>query len=92
MPAQRLAVGIRGVFDDLGRGRPSAFAADAAEVLRRLADRAREVSGAGTGSSRTFLELASRVARRFGTPDDGMPGEPETAPARPSAGSGLILP
>jgi len=90
-PARRLAAGIQGVFEELGRDRPSGFAADAAEVLRRLADRAREVSKATSGSSRTFLELAGRVAQRFG-PSGGAPGEMDPPPAESSAGSGLIIP
>ena len=89
-PARRLAAGIRGVFDELGRDRPSGFAADAAEVLRRLADRASRVS-AGAGGQRVFLDLASRVARRFGGPDAG-PADPGGPAVQPPAGSGLILP
>jgi hypothetical protein len=90
-PAQRLAAGVRGVFDELGRGRPTGFAADAAEVLRRLADRARDLGGPAHGSGRDFLDLASRVAQRFGPPD-GLPGEPNRPDGQPSTGSGLIIP
>ena len=89
-PGQRLAAGIRGVFDELGRSRPTGFAADAAEVLRRLADRAREVGGPAAGSTRTFLDLAGRVARRFGAAD-GASGE-SAGSAAPPARSGLIIP
>jgi hypothetical protein len=90
-PARRLTAGIQSVFEELGRDRPSGFAADAAEVLRRLADRAREVSKATSGSSRTFLELAGRVAHRFG-PSGGALGEMDPPAAESSAGSGLIIP
>ena len=89
-PARRIAAGIRGVFDELGRDRPSGFAADAAEVLRRLGDRAREIGAASPGSPRAFLDLAARVARRFATPERA--GEPGGATPPPSAGSGLIIP
>jgi len=91
-PARRLAAGIRSVFDELGHGRPTGFAADAAEVLRRLADRAREVAASAPGSSRHFLDLAGRVARRFGSPETPMPGESAVPAGRPAAGSGLIIP
>ena len=90
-PAQRLAAGIRGVFDELGHGRPSGFAADAAEVLRRLANRARSVSADSPRSTRAFLDLAARVARRFGSPD-AAPADPGAQAAQTPSGSGLILP
>jgi len=91
-PAQRLATGIRSVFDELGRGRPTGFAADAAEVLRRLADRVRDVGASTPASPRVFLDLASRVARRFGAAEATTPGEPAGAHGHPSSGSGLIIP
>lgn len=87
-PGQRIAAGIRGVFDELGRGRPTGFAADAAEVLRRLADRAREIGSASPADPRAFLQIAGRVARRFGTPD----AEPAAAEAPAPGASGLIIP
>jgi hypothetical protein len=90
-PAQRLATGIRSVFDELGRGRPTGFAADAAEVLRRLADRVRDVGASTPASPRVFLDLASRVARRFGAPG-GAPDEVDALAARPSSESRLIIP
>lgn len=90
-PAQRLAAGIRSVYEELGRNRPSGFAADAAEVVGRLADRARDIGGATPASPRTFLELAGRVARRFKDPE-GASGEPDATAAHAAAGSGLILP
>ena len=90
-PARRLAAGIQHVFEELGRDRPSGFAADAAEILRRLADRARDVSGTTSGSSRTFLELAGRVAHRFGPPG-GAPGEMDPPAGASSAGSGIVIP
>jgi hypothetical protein len=90
-PARRLAAGIQHVFEELGRDRPSGFAADAAEVLRRLADRARDVSGTTSGSSRTFLELAGRVAHRFGPPG-GAPADTDTPASQPSSGSGIVIP
>jgi len=90
-PAQRLAAGIRGVYEELGRSRPSAFAADAAEVLRRLADRARDINGADPGGRRAFLDLAGRVARRFGDPE-GAPASSDTEAGPGAGGSGLIIP
>ena len=84
-------VGVRGVFEELGRGRPSGFASDAAEVLRRLAERVRDVAGRFPASPKAFQELAGRVARRFGAPEPA-PGEPSGPVGHPSTGSGLIIP
>ena len=90
VPAQRIVVGVRGVFEELGRGRPSGFAADAAEVLRRLAERVREVARRSPAAPRAFQELAGRVARRFGP--EQSPGEPSGPVGQPSGGSSLIIP
>ena len=89
--AERMAAGIREVFDELGRGRPTGFAADAAETLRRLAERVAAIARQSPGAPRAFLDLAGRVARRFGGPEDAG-GGPAASPAQPAAGSGLILP
>jgi hypothetical protein len=89
-PAQRLAAGIREVFDQLGKGRPSGFAADAAEVLRRLADRVRAISGPPAAAPRAFLELAGRVALRMSGPA-AAPGQPDGDARRAPPASPIIL-
>ena len=92
VPAQRLADGIKGVFDQLGRGRPSGFAADAAAVLRQVEDRVRAVQRATPGSPRAFLDLVGRVAKRLGGPrPDGSAAEVEAAPGG-GDGPVIILP
>ena len=92
VPAQRLADGIKGMFDQLGRGRPSSFAADAAAVLRQVEDRVRAVQRATPGSPRAFLDLAGRVAKRLGGPrPDGSAAEVEAAPGG-GDGPVIILP
>jgi len=92
IPAQRLADGLKGVLDQLGHGRPSAFAADAAAVLRQLEDRARAVQGAAGGGSRAFLDLAGRVARRLGSSGpEAPPGADQGVEGGPGASS-IILP
>lgn len=90
IPAQRMADGIKGMFDDLGRGRPTGFAADAAAVLRQVEDRVRAVQRASPADSRAFLDLAGRMARRLGAP--GV--ESAQAEGEPAAGGGpsIILP
>jgi hypothetical protein len=82
LPAQRMAEGIKEMLDQLGHGRPSGFAADAAAVLRQLENRIDAVQRAAAGDPRAFLSLAARVARRLGGP---APGE---VAAGSEAGSG----
>jgi len=93
VPAQRIADGIRGMFEQLGRGRPSGFAADAAAVLRQVEDRIRAVQRATPGDSRAFLGLAERVARRLGNPGlEGSPVEGEPAAGGGRGSSSIIIP
>lgn len=86
IPAQRLATEIRTVFDQLGRQRPSAFAAEAAEVLRRLELQVNASGKAAGGARRAFLDLAARVARLL-QPE----GEPDAVSEAPPT-SPIILP
>jgi hypothetical protein len=93
VPAQRMADGIRGVFEQVGRGRPSGFAADAAAVLRQVEDRIRAVQRATPGNSRAFLGLAERMTRRLGSPGrEGSPDENEPAAGSGSGSSPIIIP
>jgi hypothetical protein len=88
-----MADGIRGMLDQLGRGRPSSFAADAAAVLRQLEDRVGAVQRAAAGDPRAFLSLAARVTRRLGGPAPGeAPAESEAGSAGRSSGPSIILP
>jgi hypothetical protein len=93
IPAQRIADGIKGMFDRLGRGRPSGFAADAAAVLRQVEDRVRAVQASAPGDPRAFLALAERMSKRLGGPvPDGHPTEGEPAPGEPGGGPSIIIP
>jgi len=93
LPAQRMADGIRGMFEQFGRGRPSGFAADAAAVLRQVEDRVRAVQRAAPGDSRAFLGLAERMARRLGSPGlEGSPTESEPAPGAGRGSPSIIIP
>ena len=94
VPAQRMADGIRGVLEQLGRGRPSSFAADAAVILRRLQECVDAVRRASPDDPRAFLALAGRLSRRLGGPgpagaEDGVPGG---GPAAAGPGPSIILP
>ena len=89
IPAQRMADGIKRMFDQLGRGRPTGFAADAAAVLRQVEDRVRALQRANPTDVRAFLDLSGRMARRLGGAGvDGPETEAEPAPG----GSSIILP
>ena len=89
VPAQRMADGIRNTFEQLGRGRPSGFAADAAAVLRQVEDRIRAVQRSTPGDLRAFLGLAGRVAKRLGGP--GLEGAAAGGEAAPGGRSPSII-
>lgn len=93
LPAQRLSDGMRGVYDQLGRGRPSGFASDAAAVLRQVEDRVRAVQRASPADPRAFLALAGRMAKRMGRPEGpgGDAGSGVDGPAS-SSPSPIIVP
>jgi hypothetical protein len=85
LPAQRLAAEITRVYGELGRDRPSAFAGDAARVLRRLEGCVAEAHRAGLDARRGFLDLAGRMAAHLGAPE---PDTERTPAAQPS----IIMP
>jgi hypothetical protein len=92
IPAQRMADGIKGMLDQLGRGRPSAFAADAAAVLRQVEDRVKAVQRAAPSDPRAFLALAGRMSARLGEPGpEAQQAEGGTAPGG-AGGPSIILP
>jgi hypothetical protein len=90
IPARRIADGIKGMYDQFGRGRPSGFAADAAAVLRQVEDRVRAVQRATPRDARAFLDLAGRMAKRLGSGPEGAPAEGDAAAA--GGGPSIIVP
>jgi len=87
LPAQRIAGELRTVFDQLGRERPSAFVRDAAAVLRRLEQSARDAEKTAPADPFFFLNLAGRVAGRIGSLAD----TPSPADGIEAAGSPAII-
>ena len=91
LPAQRLAEAVRDVFEDLGRNRPSGFAADAAAVLQQLEDRVRFVQRSTPSDPRAFLGLAGRLAGLLRPAGGGASSETGEPPPGGDA-SPIILP
>lgn len=85
LPAQRIVGELRTVFEPLGRERPSAFARDAATVLRRLEQLARGAGKAPPADPFSFLALVGRVAGRLRSAES-EPAEADAAgaPAEPT--------
>jgi len=91
LPAQRVAGELRAVLDEVGRERPSAFAREAAIVLRRLEQRAHDIEKL-TGSPVGFFDLAGRFTRQLASqPGAAESPDPGRAPGEPAAPS-IILP
>jgi hypothetical protein len=86
-PARRIAGEMKTAFEAIGRDRTSGFATEAAQVLRRLEERVREVHAAGGDRRRGFLDLASRVAVLLAQTGSGGGGSVDST--RPSS---LIVP
>ncbi|MGE5246653.1 MAG: hypothetical protein ACM3SQ_20685 [Betaproteobacteria bacterium] len=78
LPAERLAGALRPLLAEAGKGGGTAFERDAAVVLRRIEEAAREPHGGEPESRRTFLDLLARVIRRDESGgDEAPPREPE---------------
>ncbi|MBP1635481.1 MAG: hypothetical protein H6Q10_2055 [Acidobacteria bacterium] len=93
VPSQRMADGIRGTFEQLGRGRPAGFASDAAAVMRQVEDRVKAVQRAAPGDPRAFLALAGRMSARLAGPGrDGEQADSSPAAGAAAAGPSIILP
>ncbi len=87
LPAERLTAALKAVLTEAGRGLGSSFERDAAVVLRRMGDAAREMRGLEPENRRAFLELLGRVITR-----DPSPAGDERAEADAPPPSRLIVP
>lgn len=86
LAAERLAAALKPLLNEAAQGRGgSAYERDAAVVLRRVEQAARDVHAQSPSAPRAFFDLVARVARK---PDDDERGAREPAP-EPSR---LILP
>jgi hypothetical protein len=84
LPAERLMNALKPVLTQAGGRGGSAFERDAAVVMRRIEEAARQVRSADETNRRAYLDLLGRVLRRK---DDAAEAPPET-PEAPR----LILP
>jgi hypothetical protein len=88
LPAERLTTALKPLLAEAGKGIGSAFDREAAVVMRRLADAARELRPVEAGNRRILLELLARIVRRPESPDAAEPPGSERQDAIPR----LILP
>ena len=80
LPADRLATALRPVIAEAGARGGSAFERDAAVVLRRIEEAARELKAVDTSSRRAYLDVLGRV---LNTPAGPAAGGPPERPPEP---------
>ena len=64
LPADRLATALKPVIAEAGKHGGSAFDRDAAVVLRRIEEAAREITAADASNRRAYVDLLGRVLRK----------------------------
>lgn len=79
LPADRLATALKPVLAEAGRNGGSAFERDAAVVLRRIEEAARQVRAADPSNRRALFDLLARVVR---SADDSPPAPDVSTPSR----------
>jgi hypothetical protein len=84
LPGERLMSALKPLLAEAGQNRGTSFERDAAVVLRRVEEAAREVRLSDAGNRRALLDLLGRVIRK-------SDGESDPAPARPEP-TRLIVP
>ena len=78
LPADRLATALKPVIAEAGKHGGSAFDRDAAVVLRRIEEAARDVSAADSTNRRAYIDLLGRVLKEDKNAD--APGDVGNAP------------
>jgi hypothetical protein len=77
LPAERLMSAIKPLLAEAGQNGGTSFERDAAVVLRRIEDAAREVRVSEAGNRRAFLDLLGRVMRKGEAGSDSAPAASE---------------
>ena len=80
LPAERLMSALKPILAEVGAGGGSGFERDAAVVLRRLEDAAREARAAEQQNRRALLDVIGRVINRDATRADAEPPPPAPEP------------
>jgi len=91
-PAQRLTADLRAVLDRLGRERPSAFARDAATVLRRMERLAADARRLLPPEPDVLLDTIGRVAVRLTAAGFVTETESDAGTPPPASQSSIIVP
>jgi hypothetical protein len=81
LPAERLMSALKPLLAEAGRNGGTAFERDAAVVMRRVEEAAREARAGEEGNRRAFLDLLGRVIRKTDA-DQGEPAGPGMEPPR----------
>lgn len=74
LPAERLMSALKPILAEAGRNGGTPAERDAAFVMRRIAEAAREVRATDATNRRAFLDLLGRVLRNTGSEDDDSAG------------------
>lgn len=77
LPAERLMSTLKPLLAEAGQKGGTAFERDAAVVLRRIEEAAREVRVSDAGNRRAFLDLIGRVVRKTDGGTDPTRAAPE---------------
>ena len=92
LPADRLLTSLRQTFAEAApHGGGTAFERDAAVVLRRIEEAARELRALAPGNRRAFLDFLER-AIRHGTPGPGVGGSGDDSASSTDEASRLLIP
>jgi len=78
LPAERLTATLKPLLADAGKGGGSAFERDAAVVLRRFEEAAREVRATDPGNRRALVDLLARVSAKSNELAGPPPDERDT--------------
>jgi hypothetical protein len=83
LPAERLATALKPLLEEAGKGIGSPFDRDAALVMRRIAETARDARALEPDNRRPLLDLVGRIVRKPEGADAAGAGGPDAADTTP---------